>query len=347
MSRANLNNLLKETLSMLPPRVREVVSKRFGLNSPSRQTLEAIGLNYGVTRERVRQIEVEGLKRLTNKNVLEAFGPVFDAVFAHLKKFGGLRREDYFLKELSGLFGINENNIRFVLTLGQLAGRLHYFKPDPVWHASWGLDHVVHADAVALVTAVAKEISVPTPHESVVKILAEQNKKGNFLKYDKPDEKILLSCLALSREVAQNSFGEWGLVTSPEISPRGMKDKAYLVFKRENQPLHFKKVAELINQAVFSGRKAHYQTVHNELIKDERFVLVGRGTYALRNWGYEPGTVRDVVFSILKNRPGGLAKEEIVKAVQAKRLVKENTILLNLQNRKYFKKLDDGRFILT
>ena len=105
-------------------------------------------------------------------------------------------------------------------------------------------------------------------------------------------------------------------------------------------------VAELINQAAFCSRKAHPQTVHNELIKDPRFVLVGRGTYALSDWGYEPGTVRDVLVSILKNS-GGLTKEEIIKTVQAKRLVKENTILLNLQNKKVFKKIDNDRFIVV
>lgn len=106
-------------------------------------------------------------------------------------------------------------------------------------------------------------------------------------------------------------------------------------------------MANLINQVSFDGgRSAHSQTVHNELIKDPRFVLVGRGTYALSDWGYEPGTVCDVLVSALKNTENGLTKEEIIKIVKAKRLVKDNTIILNLQNKKVFKKIDNERFIL-
>jgi hypothetical protein len=160
-------------------------------------------------------------------------------------------------------------------------------------------------------------------------------------------EQALKSHIELCRNISQNPFGEWGLMSSPEVSPRGVKDMAYLVFKKEKKPLHFTEVASLINKTVFSDRKAHPQTVHNELIKDPRFVLVGRGTYALSDWGYEPGTVRDVLVSVLKNAGNGLTREEIIKTVQAKRLVKENTILLNLQNRKVFKKTDDQRFILV
>jgi len=156
----------------------------------------------------------------------------------------------------------------------------------------------------------------------------------------------LFSYIGLCREISKNPFDEWGLIDSPEVSPKGVKDKSYLIFKQEKKPLHFTQVAELINQTAFGGRQAHFQTVHNELIKDPRFVLVGRGTYALADWGYEPGTVRDVLVSVLKNAKGGLNKEEIIKIVQAKRLVKENTILLNLQNKKVFKKIDNERFTL-
>ena len=116
--------------------------------------------------------------------------------------------------------------------------------------------------------------------------------------------------------------------------------------KKEGRPFHFSEVTDLINQQLSSSRQAYVQTVHNELIKDPRFVLIGRGIYALGEWGYEPGTVIDVIFQILK-KEGSMQKEEILKKVLAKRLIKENTILINLQNKKYFKKLEDGRFAVA
>jgi hypothetical protein len=82
------------------------------------------------------------------------------------------------------------------------------------------------------------------------------------------------------------------------------------------------------------------------LIKDGRFVLVGRGLYALTEWGYSQGTVVDVVMRILKEA-GALSKDEIINHVLKERFVKENTILVNLQNAKYFKRDENGRYFLV
>jgi len=343
MPKQNLKNILDELIKVLNPRVREVIEKRFGLRSVSCQTLEAIGQNLGVTRERIRQIEALGLRQLANKNVLEPLKPVFETIVKHLMDCGGVRREDYFLRELSQLVSLkeknNENLIDFVLALGQ--GKFVHFKETPKWRAAWALNNSVYNNAISLGEALRKKLAeqnLPIPREAVLKTAASLG--GGM------DDKALFSCVELSREIAQNPFGEWGSIGSPEVSPKGVKDKAYLIFKKEKKPLHFAQVAELINQVAFEGRQAHPQTVHNELIKDSRFVLVGRGIYALADWGYEPGTVRDVLVSALKNTEGGLTKEEIIKIVQAKRLVKENTILLNLQNKKVFKKIDNERFTL-
>ncbi|MCX6813843.1 MAG: hypothetical protein NT078_01275 [Candidatus Azambacteria bacterium] len=339
----SLKNILDELIKVLNPRTREVVEKRFGLRSVSCQTLEAIGQNLGVTRERVRQIEALGLRQLANKNVLESLNPAFETIEKHLMDYGGVRREDYFLRELSKLFSLKEKNdenlVSFALVLGQ--ERFIHFKETPRWRAAWALNDNAYNNVISLIDALRKKLAeqnLPIPKEAVLKI-------ATFLNSGTSD-KALFSYIELSREIAQNPFGEWGIIDSPEVSPKGVKDKAYLIFKKEKKPLHFVQVAELINQVAFEGRQAHPQTVHNELIKDPRFVLVGRGTYALADWGYEPGTVRDVLVSALKNAELGLTKEEIIKIVQTKRLVKENTILLNLQNKKVFKKIDNERFTL-
>lgn len=345
MAEKNLKIILDEIVKIISPRVREVIEKRFGLRTISYQTLEAIGRNMGITRERVRQIEALGLKQLTNKNVLEPIKPVFELIERHLADHGGVRREDYFLKELTEQLFLKEKNrenlINFTLALGN--GRFVYFKETPNWRAAWAIGGGHYNKAVVLAGALKEKLTGQNALLSNEALF-----KTAFGLTDKNlTEQALKSHIELCREISQNPFGEWGLMSSPEVSPRGVKDKAYLVFKKEKKPLHFSEVADLINKTVFSERVAHPQTVHNELIKDPRFVLVGRGTYALSDWGYEPGTVRDVLVSILKNYGKGLTKEEIIKTVQSKRLVKENTILLNLQNRKVFKKTADHRFVLV
>lgn len=345
MQEQKIKNTLNEILSFLNPRVREVIEKRFGLRAVAHQTLEAIGEAMEITRERVRQIEALGLRQLSNKNIVEPLKPALDIVEQYLKSWGGVKREDYFLKEAADLFFLKEKNreniISFILVLGK--EKFSYFKETPIWRAAWALNATAYSEATMLVDALEKRLA----EEKSPILKNEVFKISTMLQKNVLNEKIIFSHIGLSRHISQNPFGEWGLINSPEVSPKGVKDKAYLVFKKENRPLHFAQVAELINKIIFSDRKAHPQTVHNELIKDPRFVLVGRGTYALSDWGYEPGTVRDVIASILKNTGKGLTKEEIIKNVQAKRLVKENTIILNLQNKKVFKKTDNEHFTLV
>ncbi len=129
----------------------------------------------------------------------------------------------------------------------------------------------------------------------------------------------------------------YGLSNWPEINPKGIKDKAYLAFKEAGEPLHFSKVSKLIENS-------NTQTVHNELIKNDKFVLVGRGIYALAEWGYEPGKVKDVIKRTIKNANQPLERDEIVEKVLDKRFVKKNTILLNLSDKEKFKKREDGKY---
>ncbi|MDP1629616.1 MAG: hypothetical protein Q8L57_03285, partial [bacterium] len=160
-------------------------------------------------------------------------------------------------------------------------------------------------------------------------------------------DQIIASWVDLSKRISSNPFGEYGLTSWPEIRPQGVRDKAYLVIKKEKTPLHFLQISRLIEKTFQSHRPVHYQTVHNELIKDGRFVLVGRGTYALNEWGYEPGTVKEVIASILKNAKKPMTKNEILEAVTRQRQVKELTVIFNLQNRKYFQRSADGRYALS
>ena len=68
----------KKLLTSLNPRTREIVVNRYGLEKGERMTLEAIGKTYDITRERVRQIQVEALKAL--RRVIEDHGLSSDLV---------------------------------------------------------------------------------------------------------------------------------------------------------------------------------------------------------------------------------------------------------------------------
>lgn len=75
----NLQVQLEEWLNELNDKQREVVERRFGLRGREVSTLEDIGADIGVTRERVRQIQVEALKRL--RMILEKAGYTVESLF--------------------------------------------------------------------------------------------------------------------------------------------------------------------------------------------------------------------------------------------------------------------------
>ena len=224
----------------------------------------------------------------------------------------------------------------FVLTL---AGKPVRFAESNTNHSFWSLDEQTAESfknvARSFVGALDKN-SESVPHTDLVSFAAKNG----------VDYKNFDVLLGLSKELGKNVFGEVGLVSWPSIKPKGVRDKAYLVLKKNNKPRHFSEISKMINATGFSSKKANVQTVHNELIKDSRFVLVGRGLYGLSEWGYRPGTVKDVLVDVLKEHGKPLAKSELVAKVLNSRVVKENTILLNLQDSKVFFKKEDGTYTL-
>jgi hypothetical protein len=111
--------------------------------------------------------------------------------------------------------------------------------------------------------------------------------------------------------------------------------------------MHFNEIAKAIKGSEFKRKNVTTQAIHNELIKDGRFVLIGRGIYALKEWGYAKGTVADIITDVLKKAGEPLHREEIVKRVLESRHVKETTILLNLQGKTQFKRVAKATYTLN
>jgi len=326
-------SLVKE----IAPRNRDIISRRFGLKNGKKETLESIGRVYGITRERVRQIEEFTLKQLSkladhNTGVAGYVSWARDLINSR----GGVIMEEDLFKTFSATVAESPVNASLMFLLFVDGGLVR--SPDnDKFHAFWSSDiqklNSFKNMTVALVKALEKNGNVILSNE--INSFAKNNS------IDNPD-----LCLSISKSVSRNIFGQVGLVSWPEVKPRGVRDKAYLMLKRSNSPKHFREIASLINDASFSSKKANIQTVHNELIKDSRFILVGRGMYALSEWGYSAGTVKDVLVDILKKSAKPMPKASLVAKVKDARMVKENTILLNLQDSKTFSKKEDGTYTL-
>lgn len=327
----------QELLKSLPKRTRDVIERRFGIGKKkTEETLESIGSSYGITRERVRQIEAHGLKKLRNLEVEKEHEEVFGRLKAELERRGGVGEEQDVVASLAASTE-EQNHIRFLLTLGK---NFVHVGEGAEFSACWALGEEQHKAAKAVLAALSAELEKGEPIEEHEMKGTISRKAGEMIPGEISDE-AAWSWLSLSKRIGKNKLGEWGIKNSPHISPRGVRDLAYLVMKRHGSPLHFSEVALLIKKNL--GEHAHVQTVHNELIKDSRFVLVGRGLYALSEWGYKPGTIRDVLASIL-NAHGPMRREDLIEKVLRERHVKPATVQINLQNRKYFKVLEDGRY---
>ena len=169
---------------------------------------------------------------------------------------------------------------------------------------------------------------------------------SRIYKANSKDSDIAQSSIELSKRILRNSDGLCGFAAWPEINPRGIKDKAFLALKKWNKPMHFTEVADMIQKDDEIKKPYLFKTVHNELIKDNRFVLVGRGLYGLREWGYESGHVRDVILRALKQSGKPMPKSKILDYVLKQRFVKTSTVLLNLNNRDYFQLDNKGRYTI-
>lgn len=340
VARYNYNNICENLLKDLPERTASVIMRRFGFDRDKKETLELIGESYGITRERVRQIEKEGILKIRPK--VKDYPKLFSYFKELIKSLGGIKRE----KELIDLIGRgkNQNQISFLLGMSQ---DLNFYPEDESYHSFWAKDPKT-ADLVKKVI------------DFCIKKFEEMNKSVNieeFLNIQKADiykaagknmeTDVLNSYLEISKNLKKNPEGQIGLINWIEINPKNIKDIAYLIIRKEGKSLHFSKVADLIQKSpYFLKNKIHVATVHNELIKDERFVLVGRGLYALKEWGYEPGVVKDIIIKVLREGSKPMTKNEILEGVLKQRVVKANTVFLNLQNKKCFLRDSQGNYTI-
>lgn len=329
--------ITKRLLSVLTKRGADVIENRYGLGPKGvKMTLDAIGKKYGITRERVRQIENHSLSIIRKSKEYKEQKEVFDELKAIVLELGGIVAEKDLLSHLSK-DPSTQNHLNFLLVIGEEFTRE---KEDDEFRHRWYVDQEL---AKRIQGSLRKLYSKLSDDELVLEsdIIDDFLEEVKDLNDRYKNEEVIKRWLAISNRISKNPLGEWGKTSSSNVNVKGMRDYAFLVIRKHGSPIHFKEVAKAITQ--YFNKKAHVATTHNELIKDSRFVLVGRGLYALAEWGYMSGVVKDVIRKILE-KEGPLTKDEIVKRVLKERYVKENTIMVNLQNPKFFKRDKEGRY---
>jgi hypothetical protein len=333
----DIEGVVKDILATIErEREREIVARRFGLFD-RRETLEQIGELLGITRERVRQLEKAVVTRLKSaESELPHLNTVDEVLNSHLQDMGKVAR----VSDITGR--LSNDNSRSdqarIAFLANLSPNISVIEDNDHFFHSIGLaaEHTEKGirDRVAKIINAISDIGEPTDIQTVAE------------KVGSKDTKHTEALAGISKNVATLN-GRWGLVKWPMVNPKNIRDKIYVILHDKGKPMHFNEIADAIKKSTLRRKDVTTQAIHNELIKDSRFVLIGRGIYALKEWGYKKGTVADVIAEVLKKEGGPLHRDEIVRRVLKSRQVKETTILLNLQGKPQFKRVAKATYSLA
>jgi hypothetical protein len=337
-TKLDTEQLVNDTLATIErEREREIVSRRFGLFD-RKETLEQIGELLGITRERVRQLEkavVTRLKTAAEQGSLPNIPELQTKLVEELHKLGEAARVSDLSEKLGDNSKVEQARVAF---LARLCPELAVIDEDDNFYNAVSVRSVhdekaVKANVEQLIAAI-KKLGEPKTIEEVAKAAGMSNVAQ-------------AGALATTSKQLATLNNRWGLVKWPMVNPKNIRDKIYVILKEHGKHLHFNDIAGAIKDSEFKRKDVTTQAIHNELIKDKRFVLIGRGIYALKEWGYEKGTVADIISEVLRKEGGPLHRDEIVKRVLKSRYVKETTILLNLQGKPQFKRVAKATYALA
>ncbi len=336
-----LQELVQYMLVVLSEKEKYIIQQRFSLESDKKQTLEEIGQHFGITRERVRQIEKAALKKLarsaqnSNIRVLTSFAKTL------LEKEGGVLKDSSFKSLLVNILpNVDADQLQELHLALVLDSEIH-FEPNTLkFHPYWRLTSIPEAKVKRVID---RGLQTLKKNKQVLSSERLSSKIVETVKMDlsaNATQRILEVC----KDCKFTSEGV-GLASWRHIHPRTLRDKILFIFNKEKKPLHFRKITQHIVEHHFDLKNINHQAVHNELIRNEQFILIGRGIYALKEWGFEAGTVAEVIQDILKEGVP-MTREEVTKAVLERRQVKSITIYLNLKNKELFSRVGRNHYTL-
>lgn len=343
----HLGELADDILKELTDKQKDIILKRFAIGYKEPLTLQKIGDEYEITRERVRQIQNEALIKLkASKRAKKRLEPIIKDLHRFLEEHGGLKHEEKLVRNFINIYKKlkkeeKENFLGFLhLVLNLSHPHFSKHKETQEIHPHWYNNNSAPKKAKKLIKNLIEEFQkIKTPlHKNELIGLVK-----NY--YFDLNEKAIISYIEISKKISANIFNFWGLSDWEEIKQRGVKGKIYTTLEVVGKPMHFEEIADFINKHY--NKKIKIATVHNELIKDKRFVLAGRGIYALKKWGYEDEPVKDVILKILKKNKGRMNYQDLIKKVLSKKLVKPETVKLNIKLSKNVKREGDDVILLN
>lgn len=335
-----ISEVIKNTLSIIEqPREKEILTRRFGLESP-KETLEQIGERLGITRERVRQLEKAVLIRLkiaAEKGEIENLAEIEKLIVRNLAEMGRIAKTKVLTQKIIEREPL-DSEISSLIFIAEISSKLVLVQENDKYYSAIG--NADYGDERKVRSAIDEIVKIIKTNKSPMTV----DQLDEKLNYEHPSQ---IEALASISKLLATLNGIWGLAKWPSVNPKNIRDKIFVILETNKEPMHFSDIASAIREGEFKRRDVTTQAIHNELIKDKRFVLIGRGIYALDTWGFKRGTVSDIIKSVLEEANEPLYRDEIVKRVLEKRKVKETTVLLNLQSKPEFKRVAKATYTLA
>jgi len=328
----NFHDLMQRVLGLLTDKEQDIIERRFSIGLEKKETLDKIGKSYNITRERVRQIESVALRKLARISMDPAMQTVHDLAYDLLLENGGLMMEDLLMSEMLRRFkdqqGIDVNAMKLAM---QVSERIAKQDKSQHFKAFWHIKDIAASDAKTVQKGIYETLKQNNNEAMAAADITESLSAMH-------DPKRVISCLHIDPKlISINDL--WGLKTNRIINPKSIKDKIIITLKNEGKPMHFSEIITAVLKSFKEQRSVTPQAVHNELIRHEEFVLVGRGLYGLKKWGLVEGTVCDVIIQVLQENGEPMRRQDIINAVLQKRDIRVGTISLNLQKYDFFQRV--------
>lgn len=340
---------VKDILQYCKPKEQLVLFRKFGLSSGKETPLQRIGEAYGLTRERVRQIENQGLMRFRRLIIgNDKYLKVIEEAKKILDANGGFLVEDDFLAKLlnKGIGKFNSQELKMIIVSDF---DIYYLKRNKSLWKGFYIDPIFEdllTDMSQYITNYfGKKSLAEDLYEFVDKLKAKFSSEYEDIAY--LENNLFYTNFFKSVKGISTFYGKVGLETFTEVNPRTIKQKVLYILRRINKPLHYQEMATKVMEW-FPEKPVKVNTVHNELVKNnDLFVNMGLGIYGLKEWGFEGGSVKDIIERILERMDRPMAIKEISKEVLKEKMVSPNTIVLTLQKYKnLFERVEKGVYQL-
>ncbi|PZM86911.1 MAG: hypothetical protein DLD55_04175 [candidate division SR1 bacterium] len=338
---------LKDVLIYCKPKERLVLMKKFGLDGNKEVPLQRIGKEYALTRERVRQIETQALMRFRR---LIVGNETYMNVLAEGKKIlevhGGVLEENALISKIinKNLFKFSKQELKLILVSDF---DITYLKRNRYLGKAFYIEPLYEDLLTKMVLFSQNHFNKRKESQDLyefIGLLKEEFlgefKDISFLKNDL----FYINFFSIVRDMAILD-GKIGMMDYPDINPKTVKLKMLYTMRRINKPIHYQELPAKIMEW-FPNNAVKVNTVHNDLVKhNDTFVNLGLGLYGLKEWGYEGGSVRDILIRVFKKYDRPMMAKELSKEVLREKMVSPNTVLLNLQKfKKDFKRVDKGTY---